>query len=483
MAFQLIPPPSFNVNIPPQPDALQKFGQMASLRDMLAQSESRQQLLPGQIQEQQARVQQQQVETQRAQIQLESQKAMMAMIASGELNKYAGVTTDDGSGFDAAGAFQHMMSTGKILPEQASAFISPIQNIAKNQAEIYKDTSQAGEAQAALREKGRKVLTESMGSVLDAPSSDFAKTRDAFRNQLVNSPDKFAGVPRQDLALAYSSADTPEHFAAAVGALGLESQLADFHKSKSSAAAEKQKLIPEGGGISPEGQQKIAQDVAVASNPAIQQGKVDVAKAEGEARANIEAQTARGSNAALANVPPHLVAPATQEATKLGVDYATFTGQVANLRKLISGAKTGDEVASAFAPVAVALGSNAFYGTHRLAPAEVQAMGPGVGSIGRQLNTWFDKHATGTISPDTLNEFNNIVDRLESSKKDAYNTSLGIVNQNYGANFKPVSSTPSTSPTATHTPGGQAQGLAEGQTGTGSNGKKYVVKGGVWQPQ
>lgn len=34
-----------------------------------------------------------------------------------------------------------------------------------------------------------------------------------------------------------------------------------------------------------------------------------------------------------------------------------------------------------------------------------------------------------------------------------------------------------------HVPGGAAQGLKEGQTGTGSDGKKYIVKGGVWQPQ
>jgi hypothetical protein len=33
-----------------------------------------------------------------------------------------------------------------------------------------------------------------------------------------------------------------------------------------------------------------------------------------------------------------------------------------------------------------------------------------------------------------------------------------------------------------HTPGGKAQGLPEGKTGTGSDNKKYVVKGGVWVP-
>lgn len=34
-----------------------------------------------------------------------------------------------------------------------------------------------------------------------------------------------------------------------------------------------------------------------------------------------------------------------------------------------------------------------------------------------------------------------------------------------------------------HVPGGQAPGLKEGATGTGSDGKKYVVKGGTWVPQ
>jgi hypothetical protein len=32
-----------------------------------------------------------------------------------------------------------------------------------------------------------------------------------------------------------------------------------------------------------------------------------------------------------------------------------------------------------------------------------------------------------------------------------------------------------------HVPGGQASGLKEGATGTGNDGKKYVVKGGKWQ--
>jgi len=105
---------------------------------------------------------------------------------------------------------------------------------------------------------------------------------------------------------------------------------------------------------------------------------------------------------------------------KAGSDYATFSGQMANLKSQLAAAKTGDEVAAAFAPVATALGSNAFYGTHRLAPAEVAALGPQLGSIGREVNTWFSKAGSGTLPPASVQEFGNLVDRLQSAKYAAY---------------------------------------------------------------
>ena len=50
---------------------------------------------------------------------------------------------------------------------------------------------------------------------------------------------------------------------------------------------------------------------------------------------------------------------------------------------------------------------------------------------------------------------------------------------NFGGGAQGGSQTQSSAPA--HVPGGQATGLTEGATGTGSDGKKYVVKGGVWQ--
>jgi hypothetical protein len=108
---------------------------------------------------------------------------------------------------------------------------------------------------------------------------------------------------------------------------------------------------------------------------------------------------------------------------KQGTDYSTFAGQMANLKTQLAAAKTGDEVAAAFAPVATALGSNSFYGTHRLAPSEVEALGPHLGSLGRQLNTWFDKAGSGTLPAESVQEFSNLVDRLSDAKFNSYKQS------------------------------------------------------------
>ena len=182
--------------------------------------------------------------------------------------------------------------------------------------------------------------------------------------------------------------------------------------------------------------------------------KEGVAKAEGVARGQAEAQIARGSNEALANVPKELITPVTAKAEALGTKYVTVASQLQNAKNLLAAAKNGDEVASAFAPVAAALGSNAFYGTHRLAPSEVQALGPGLGSVGREINTWFDKHATGTLAPNSVTEFNALIDRLGNAAKDEYKNGLNVTNNTYKSTFTPIefSGTPEKPATAATAP-------------------------------
>lgn len=69
---------------------------------------------------------------------------------------------------------------------------------------------------------------------------------------------------------------------------------------------------------------------------------------------------------------------------------------------------------------------------------------------------------------------------LMNSKRDALKQQVSM-----GSQAKPNFGTDAAQSGATsaHVPGGKAAGLTEGATGTGSDGKKYVVKGGVWVTQ
>src|SRR5258708_20643514 len=112
--FRMAPVPDFNVKVT---DIAGEQLRRAQLSSLLSETSLRQSLAPLQVQEQQQKAQQAGIQTQTQQQELDSRKAMMAAIASGELNKYAGVETPDGSGFDAAGTAPDLI-TKNALPAQ-----------------------------------------------------------------------------------------------------------------------------------------------------------------------------------------------------------------------------------------------------------------------------------------------------------------------------------------------------------------------------
>src|ERR1700684_333670 len=89
----------------------------------------------------------------------------------------------------------------------------------------------------------------------------------------------------------------------------------------------------------------------------------------------------------------------------------------------------------------------------------------------------------GLIKPDaTLAQITsaaNILKNDMANRHQAYADELKQIQGRIGG--KPT--TEETPAPAQHVAGGQAQGLKEGQTGKGSDGKTYVVKDGKWQPQ
>jgi len=228
---------------------------------------------------------------------------------------------------------------------------------------------------------------------------------------------------------------------------------------------------------------RVTQDIQVGTNPQIQQGKVNVAAAEGQARANVEAAAARGSNAALAQVPPHLVGPASAAANKAGEDYAQAQSVTQRLNAMMDAAKKGNVVSYQLLPQEGALQLTTSQGVHRINMAEIQNYGGG--SLWQKMEGHIGKALTGKSIPESvLNDMAEMQKIQAEGAENKYNNSLKTINQTYGSGFKPVSMEPMKSETQApqHIAGGSAQGLKEGQTGKGSDGKPYVVKGGVWVP-
>jgi hypothetical protein len=198
---------------------------------------------------------------------------------------------------------------------------------------------------------------------------------------------------------------------------------------------------------------KAKQD-AIATAPE----KIAVARAEGEARANIEAQVARGSNAAVAQVPPHLVAPAVSAATKAGEDFAQAQSVTQRLNAMMDSARKGNVVAYQVMPEEGTLQITTSQGVHRINQAEIQQYAGG-GSLWQRLMGHIGKQLTGKSIPDSvLNDMADIQKIQSQGSQLKYNNSLKTINQTYGAKFEPVSmddmKSVSDQPAATPSPGG-----------------------------
>ena len=230
---------------------------------------------------------------------------------------------------------------------------------------------------------------------------------------------------------------TPELLQSAANTSKVHQMISDNAEKAAKATVAQQEVIPPGGGMSPAAQQKIQQDIAVATNPQIQQGKVQVATAEGAARAAVEAQVARGSNAALANVPPHLVSAATADATKAGTEYAQAKSVSDRLSAVMDAAKRGNVVSYQLIPQEGALQLTTSQGVHRINMAEIQNYGGG--SLWQRLEGHIGKQLSGKSIPDSvLNDMAEMQKFMAEGSESKYRNTLQMINQNYGSSFKPV---------------------------------------------
>ena len=178
-----------------------------------------------------------------------------------------------------------------------------------------------------------------------------------------------------------------------------------------------------------------------------------------------------GGQAALANVPPHLVSFATTQATKAGEDYNKALSANQDMQSMINMARGGNVLSYAYAPVEGVLTLNTARGVTRVNIPEISGYG-GAGSTWDRVMGWLGQHATGASIPgNVLNDMSAVHDQMATNARTKYQNALKIVNQNTGANFQPVD-------LGEIGGGGGGDQFQEGQTATGPNGHKIIWHGG-----
>jgi hypothetical protein len=293
--------------------------------------------------------------------------------------------------------------------------------------------------------KAQNYAPEAVGVALaHAASNGYGQEAIQLQQELAQNPTQLKPFIDAMVARSPKQGEAAKNFAQAGEATENATQ-----KQAQAAAYQGSGMAP---GVSPEAQSMMsylrtvpgarpenypawkAQQEAIATGPQ----KIAVAQAEGQARANIEAQVARGSNAALAQVPPHLVAPASAAAVKVGEDFAQAQSVTSRLNAMMDAARKGNVVAYQVIPEEGTLQITTSQGVHRINQAEIQQYAGG-GSLWQRMMGHVGKTLTGASIPSSVLDDMAAIQKIQSEgSQKKYTDSLKTINQNYGANFKPV---------------------------------------------
>jgi hypothetical protein len=456
-----IPLPALDLKQPQQPDLLEKYGQLMQLRSALQQSQQQQAEAP-------LRVQALQQQVQSGQQDLQARQALN--------QAYQGAVTTDANGkptFDSDKLIEGLRNGPAAY--QTPAVMENILKFQKTNVDLQsaktelqgKQNDLIGSAAAAVKAAGydptlahslfdslpQTPQLQQLRSQIDNPQA----LKQLVDSAIQNSPSQ--QKMQNEQKVAQIRANTPE-------AQEMNSWIQANTKPGQPAptpADYQQFKVNQG----------VQADVQKQTDPRVQQGKIQVAAAEGQARANIEAQIARGSDAALAQVPPHLVAPATAAATKAGTDYAQAQSVSQSIAEMMDAAKKGNVVSYQLLPQEGALQITTSQGVHRINMAEIQNYGGG--SLIQNLQGHLGKALTGqSIPPSVLNDMQQMQDVMQRGSQAKYENDLRAINQNYGAKFQPVTMQ-STAPNANAPKVGTVKTFPNGAKGVW-DGKGYVAQ-------
>lgn len=432
-----IPLPALAIQPPPNP--VDQYAKMAQLKGLLQQEQTQQQMAPYQVQQAQTSAQAGELDLQQKQLMLTSQKAMMDSIANGDLNKYfdssaQGSGSGSPVGFDAGGAYQHLISKG-VVPQVASQFVGGYQNIIKNSSETAKNLGAAASDYVTQRGKSLEEIASQIADIQQMPPDQQGAALDTLKQTYAQHPPP--GIEQNELA-AFAKAD-PSHLSVISGLLGLGQKVNDITAKSLQAQAESQQKVT--GAAKPTPQQvKDATDTVNtygAIPPNMRQAfSVELANAPDfetlqkvQARADAANESfQRSADARQQATAMRDVGVQTQLATKLaGEDQklGSALDQTAGIRQLLDMSKGGNQTATSAAQTRFAEHEIVEGGVKRMNEIEYRNLASSLGSYGRKFSAWADGGFKGEMPPATNAEMQTILDAEDQAANMAHDRNVG----------------------------------------------------------
>ena len=229
---------------------------------------------------------------------------------------------------------------------------------------------------------------------------------------------------------------------------GHQAAIADAQKQAETAKAtqEAAKAKAEIPGATAEAQLKQAQQQAYTQWAALPQnqnknyndflGEQAAVKAGAEAKARLPYEmslAAYNRQSAMGNVlAEHALNGITSAFTDPQHGYSTTLAQLNAVKDNVTSAQNGDQLAASLAPMMTALGVTSFAGTHRINQNEINAAGPQVGSVLRQIDARLSKLGSCKLAANTATEMNGLMDSLLDAKYNAVLQSARVAAANGG---------------------------------------------------
>lgn len=147
-----------------------------------------------------------------------------------------------------------------------------------------------------------------------------------------------------------------------------------------------------------------------------------------------------GAPEALRGVAPHLVLPATSEATKADQAFSQAKQAGDEMQSMVALAKSGNKIAYAYSPVTGVLQINVAGQIKRMNMPEIESYG-GAGSAADRVKGWFGKQTSGASIPaNVLSDMASVSQMVTNGAQQKYQRDLAGINSRYGSKFTPMSS-------------------------------------------